>query len=573
MLRSLAVGLLFPLLFGSASAGEFQYKQRLLGDLVKQVPGILRTFDAKTGRFGSGIWICRDQQEMYPLAVAYATAGPGNKYYEDPKLLAVIAKAGDALIDDMDAHGQWVFRKKDGSTWGMTRMCWTYSRWIRTFALVGGDFPPAARERWTKALTLGYSEIAKHDVNHLHNIPTHQAMGLYVAGKALGRPEWCRQAAEFMPRIVAAQAEGGYWAEGQGPVVLYNFVYLEALAIYRAASGDRRVLDALERGTRFHARFTYPSGQCVETIDQRNPYHDRPEAGNVAFTFTPEGRAYLAQQWKRLGRLLDADSNAALIQYGEEGPMPEPSAGGDETFVLREGGVDRAATLRRGPWFVCLSAYTAPLSTSRWHQDRQNVVSIWHERTGLIVGGGNTKLQPAWSSITVGDESLLRHRPGDTQPTFLPSGKLFHVPSAATLSMEPRPGLQLKVGPEQCAIRVEVQDPRRLVYEVERQGQSDLPATAHLTLLPRLGKPLVTGTGRSLKLDAQPVHLGPAELGGVVRHAGFAIRLPAAASVCWPALPHNPYRADGHAELSEGRISIGLPLVAKQAQRVVIEVE
>ena len=134
MTRAGAIGFLLLLLCAPGQAGELTYKDRLLSDLVKQVPSILRTFDAKTGRFGSGIWTCNDQQQMYPLAVAYATAGPGNKYYRDGKLLEVIAKAGDALIDDMDERGQWVFRKKDGSTWGMTRMCWTYSRWISGFS-------------------------------------------------------------------------------------------------------------------------------------------------------------------------------------------------------------------------------------------------------------------------------------------------------------------------------------------------------------------------------------------------------------------------------------------------------
>jgi len=37
---------------------------------------------------------------------------------------------------------------------------------------------------------------------------------------------------------------------------------------------------------------------------------------------------------------------------------------------------------------------------------------------GLILGGGNTKLQPAWSSFTLGDITILSHRP-DTQPTSL----------------------------------------------------------------------------------------------------------------------------------------------------------
>ena len=106
-------------------------------------------------------------------------------------------KAGDALIADMDASGQWEFRKKDGSTWGPIWMPWTYSRWVRTFALIRDDMPPERRDAWTKALTLGYTGIARSALGHVHNIPAHHAMGLYAAGQALDRPEWCRQAASF----------------------------------------------------------------------------------------------------------------------------------------------------------------------------------------------------------------------------------------------------------------------------------------------------------------------------------------------------------------------------------------
>ena len=108
----------------SVTAG-LKYKDQLLTELVKQVPQILATYDPETGRFGEGLWLCGDQQQMYPLAAAYASKSTGNRYYKDKHLLEVIMKAGDALIDDMDERGQCEFRKKDGSTWGKIWMPWT----------------------------------------------------------------------------------------------------------------------------------------------------------------------------------------------------------------------------------------------------------------------------------------------------------------------------------------------------------------------------------------------------------------------------------------------------------------
>ena len=562
------------LLGGLTNAADLNYKDRLLGELVAEVPGILESFDPETGTFGSGIWICRDQQSMYPLAVAYATPGEGNRYYKDSKLLEIIVKSGDPLIENMDERGQWIFEKKDGSTWGMIWMPWTYSRWIRTFGLISDEMPPENRDAWREALLLGFSGISKSCLGQVHNIPAHHAMGLYAAGKTLNRPEWCRQAAEFMIRVAGGQAEGGYWSEGGGPVVLYDFVYVDALGTYYAMSGDDRILPSLEKAATFHRHFTYPGGQNVETVDQRNPYHDTVAAGNVGFSFSPIGRAYLDNQWARLPDGVDADRIASLLLYGEEGPMAEtPSGQAGQVFLLDEGGIDRAATMRQGPWFVCLSAYTVPISKSRWIQDRQNFASIYHQKTGLILGGGNTKLQPAWSNFTVGDVTLLSHTAGDTSPDFLPKGDLCHVPSKAQLVCEPDLGLDLTYGRETCRIRVCPRDDRTLQYVISTTGESGLPVAAHLTLIPKMGSPLETGGGVKLTVGESPIVLSAVELGGRLDHAGYRLKLPSSASLKWPVLPHNPYRKDGAAVPSEGRIEVGIPFDnGNREHRVVLEI-
>ncbi len=550
------------LVAGPAAGAELSFKDALAGGLARQVPDLLRTFDADTGRFGKGIWISTDQNRMYPLAVAYACKRGDKRYYKDATLLNVLVKAGDALIEDADEKGQWVFRKKDGSTWGKIWMPWTYSRWVRSYELIRDDMPPDRREAWARALVLGYTGISKTQLGHVHNIPAHHAMGLYVAGKVLDRPEWCEQAADFLIKVAGKQAEGGYWSENIGPVVGYNFVYMDALGTYYAMSGDKRVLPALEKGARFHYHFRYPNGERVETIDERNPYHKGIDTGNVGFTFTPIGRAYLSEQWARYGKdKLPADLIASLLLYGQEGhvaqtPPPEPR----EMFVLTEDGTGRAATIRSGPWFVCLSAYTAPIHKSRWIQDRQNLVSIYHDQTGVILGGGNTKLQPAWSNFTVGDMTLLQHKKGDANPDFIPKGELYHVPSAAKLVREPDPGLDLTYGPSACRVRVCPRDDRTLACVVEATTESDLPVAAHLTLIPHLGGQLETAAGQKAVLGEAAVDWSADQVGGKVTHAGYRLHLPASATLHWPARRHNPYRKDGRSTPAEDRIEIRIPL-------------
>jgi len=594
MFRAIVFAAAAQVLGTVSQAAEWKYKDRLLAELARQVPEILKTYDAKTGRFGSGIWICRDQHAIYPLAVAYATAGAGNRHHKDARLLEVIMRGGDALIDDMDQAGQWMFRKKDGSTWGKIWMPWTYSRWIRTYGLIRDDMPPDRRDRWRKALELGYTGISTKALDRLHNIPAHHAMGLYAAGKYLDRPGWCKQATEFLARIAASQSPAGYWAEGGGPVVRYNYVYVEALGVYYAMSGDRQVLPALERAAGFHYHFTYPDGRDVETIDQRNPYHHTVAMGNVGLTLTSLGRAHLQRQWAQPDARLDADLVASLLQHGEEGNVAEtPGEGRPSLFALTEEGVDRALVVHRGPWMLCLSAFTTPVSRSRWHQDRQNFVSIFHKKTGLILGGGNTKLQPAWSNFTVGDVSLLSHRSGDTNPNFLPRGELYHVPSSAKILREPEPRLELTYGrvegdspvrvnaksgtvphgAELCTIRIRIADDDTLVYAMQSTVRSGLPVAAHLALLPRLGQVLETAAGHKAKLGSDPIELSGDRLGGWIAYAGCRLRVPASASLHWPRPAHNPYTKDGRSELDEARIEIRIPLDAQRAsEEVTLEI-
>src|SRR2546430_1423097 len=216
-------------------AEDWHFKRQLLPILAEKVPAILKSQDEKTGRFGTGVFIVRDQEPIYALAVAWATKGDGNPYYHSDELLTAIIKGGDALIAEQKPNGMWIFRKKDNSEWGDIYMPWTYSRWIRAFALVRNGMPSDARHRWEKALTLGYSGILKTQlVKPIENITAHDAMGLYLAGKTLDHPDWCDTAKSYMKKVVDAQYPDGYWTEHVGPVMTYGFVYVEAVGTYTA---------------------------------------------------------------------------------------------------------------------------------------------------------------------------------------------------------------------------------------------------------------------------------------------------------------------------------------------------
>lgn len=540
----------------AAEPKPLTYKEHFIGALAHKVPEILQSQDPKTGRFGKGIWIVNDQHPIFPLAVAWATQSQDNPYYHDAKILKAIMAGGDALIDDQAPNGQWEFRKKDGSTWGPIYQPWTYSRWIRAYALVRDAMPPDRRKRWDDALTLGFTGIAKTQLTRPVNIPAHLAMALYIAGQLFDKPEWCAEAKAFLARVVAAQDPGGFWTEHYGPVVGYNSVYVDALGIYYSVSKDKTVLPALERAAKFHAAFTYPNGIKVETVDERNPYGGGFGIGNVGFTFTAEGRGLIAEQMAR-GKDVDADTLASFIINGEEGPaLPTAAGARDRTWVSDD---DKSMIRRKGDWFICISAYCCPVYEKRWIQDRQNFVSIYNDRVGLIIGGGNTKLQPLWSNFTVGDVSLLRHTPGDTAPKFTPPPGIVHVPSAAALEKADPPGLLLDYDGERCEIVAEPVNDKTLTVRLKATTRTSQPVAAHITLIPHTGHPFTSEHGAERLLNNEPFTLTSKELGAWIGHAGWKLSLPEGSTVTWPVEPHNPYTKDGASTPAAGRIVVTIP--------------
>jgi len=533
---------------------------RLREDLFAAIPPILSS-QREDGRFGTEPWICQDQNVLLSLAAAWSLEG--SPFFHSQEVLEAIARGGEALVGAQDEEGMWTFRKKDDSTWGQIHMPWTYSRWVRAYRLVREAMPESPRRRWEEGLLKGYEGIARTALERIHNIPTHHAMGLYCAGQVFGRREWEQQAREFLGRVVAAQSEHGWWSEHYGPVVGYNFVYSDALGIYYAMSGDEKVLEALERAARFHARYVYPDGSLVETVDERNPYHRGVQLGNVGFTHTAAGRGFLRQQHDlhlEAGGRFDADYAAHLLLYGGEGPSEETAAG-RQLYQYTMG--DQALIARQRPWFISLSAYACPPLPDRWRQDRQNFVSVFHDGTGLIVGGGNTKLQPLWSTFTVGDIGALRHVPGDEDPDFQPKGLLFHLPERAILKTEGNSlGLELRYGEEDCRISVIPENDTELRLEYAATARSGLPVEAHVPLIPRLDQPLCLASGEQVRLGEEPREWS----GTGLAHAGWRLQLPDGARLVWPVLPHNPYRKGGEATVEEALLVVVLPFCGQVSQ-------
>ncbi|MDA0840124.1 MAG: hypothetical protein O3B01_18150 [Planctomycetota bacterium] len=539
----------------------WNFEPELLESLDNGVVGILGS-QKPNGQFGTEPWICNDQNDLFPLAVAWSLEESAHHYSD--RVLEAILLGGDALIEDADDNAMWTFRKKDHSTWGQIHQPWTYSRWIRAYYLTRDAFAPDDRERWDNFLQFAFTRIAEENLARLHNIPAHHAMALYFAGKLFNREEWLSQSREFLHRVVDSQTPDGWWAEHAGPVVMYNFVYVESLGTYYSISKDEYVLPSLERAATYHSNFVYPDGSMVETIDGRNSWHAGVRVGNPGLTHTAKGRGFLKQQHAHQiagGKNFSADYAASILFHGAEGELaPTPSGLIEHTYRMS----DDALVVRQGPWFYVLSAYCAPIPTNRWGQDRQNFVSVFHDKIGLIVGGGNTKLQPMWSTFTVGETSLLSHTPGDHSPDFVPEIPLFYVPTEGRLAPDVS-HVSFNYGEEVCSVSVEIESDTELNLIFEATTNSGMPVEAHITLIPHQAQTLSGSSAADISLTEEQANHEVTWM----EHAGWRLELPEGASFLWPTYPHNPYRKGGEAFLDEALISVRIPFSKENARQIV----
>ena len=531
----------------------------LLKSLTHAVPGYLETFHAETGKFGTEPWICSDQNLVFPLAAAWAIEDGDNPWYRGEDLLHAIAKGGEALADEADEDGKWTFRKKDNSTWGQIHMPWTYSRWVRAYHLVREALPDASREKWERGLLLGFKGIRTYMDGGVHNIPTHHAMGLYIAGVCFENEEWKDAAATFMAKAAAKQDPTGFWSEHFGPVVGYNKVYVDAMGIYYHFSRDPMVLDVLRKSAKFHANVLWPDGSSVSAIDERQIYHGGPDVGNVGFSWTPEGRGFLLKQVAAYSgggeALVNADYAAAVLLYGGAGEAAAPASDRDEGSVVL-GGND-ALIRRQKPWQWAFSGYACKPSDSRWIQDRQNLVDIYHDELGLVAGGGNTKLQPYWSTFTLGDPGLLKHEDGDESPDFTPGIDLLWTPGEAVIGNEAATAaMALKYGEAECGVSAKPNADGTMTVTYE--GPAGKRVEAHMPLLNRAAS-LRTAAGNVVELGEEDMVLPSEEIGGCVVFGGLKVTVPEGASLRWPAKQHNPYKKDGSSSLDNAKLVLVMP--------------
>jgi hypothetical protein len=542
----------------------------------RNIEGEFHKFDPLTGRFMEGEgWANTNQDIMLCIAVLYLNDFPGNRLYGNAEALEMIGRAGDALRDFQYPDGKVEFVKVDGSKWGAIYMPWSMYHWLETYRLLASQFDEGRRERWREGLQLAYEGInremqesldSRSETHHVvHNIPTWNAMALNRAASVLGPEEW-RHTAEIMIGLTLdVQHEDGYWPEHHGPTTLYNLIYVHALGLYHRHGGSIDVIPALDKALRFHEVFTYPDGSWVETVDGRTKYSTNAfSAGLVGLALLPRGEAYvrsMIKQAMKWGTNWTTAHLADLLQHWNVKPdlASEAATLFDQDVVEEQ--LARAIVVKKQGWYICLSGFAAKQVDSRWGQDRQSFIGVWHEKTRLIVGGGNSKNQPEWSTFEL--------KAAD--------GSHAYIPYEGTVHADKRE-IELKYGPRALQVMLDPIDQEHIALVFESDITAEEQGVVHLPLQLRLDTALTHScSNKSVEAETIPVTKESLQLQageGIhqLTHGHWQIELEGAFSLDWPSYPFNPYAQDGAADISEAVAILSIPLSAGHARQVIIKI-
>ena len=522
------------------------------------------------------------------VAVLYAKQDAANHQYHDPQMLALALRIGDLLAGESERGAFQARLNSDRDTY----------MWLDAYRILDLHLGEKRRARWLRELERNITGLAADSAERsgfpgfqspfIGTSPNHLSLWastVYLAGRVFSNREWVEIGTRVMRRFsTEEQSPDGFWGEHESslPTPGYDYTSYTGVALYYEHSHDPAALQALRRGLDFHKYFTYPDGTLPGVLDDRNRYtvvagwnvpgfkewseDNPPPAGNdesaskgqFGFTNFPDGRRYAEfltsffrageVAYEDLGRLAQ---DALYYHPGPKDAMPQ-----DEPSYLRRLGVP-AAIRKTGPWVICLSGLISTQAVNnQYYLDRQGNLEIFHEKTGLIITGANSKRQP---ELAMFSEKLL--------------GQVFHMPISSRLQMgeeQDRLSLAYNTFFSDLYVSKPSSSALRFHFSITGHGRPAENPLLTLQLCLKRGETLETGTGRKILLGRDRLELGPEDLHGSIRHHGWTIKCDPTARLEWPVYPYDPYTDALEKSLDHavGALSVPLRLNARPGHSV-----
>jgi len=503
------------------------------------------------------------QYSFYIMAYALKKL-PGSAWHGSAQLKAALIRALEQYYNFIDDDGRFEFYGAAGFKWGKCLAGgWPLSCWQETLKLMEPDLPPDLflrhREKILKIIAIHFDEINKKiaagqapSKTYVHNLLVWDALMLYRAGVLWRNETWKSLGTDVLRKAVQAQHEDGWWSEG-GPIVGYNLVTATAISLYCEWSGDKDALAAMEKAAKYHDTFAYPDGAGIETIDGRARYH--PGISTYippSFSRFPEGRAYLERALRTLSKeqAFDVPNIQGFSFFGfiYEHLTDIALTDGVKNATVRIMPALHSAVARPDGWCCALCGYENRTHQGGFHLERQNLLSVWQEKTGLIVGGGHSNFQPEFSCFNVIDRK---------------NGSLYYLHANPKIQATERElTLTLSYGGLPVTISVRLTDDRHAVIRYgiasfTNDVFSKNAVRANLILAGRPGMPIRCEKSNA-NLDKKSLLWTEEDFGKGIEHNGWRLRIPQrkfeSVAVKWPFYPYNSYRTDRKSELKTAAI-------------------
>ena len=253
-------------------------KKIYLEKIIQQIPRLLSlenrdSSSSTVGCFDRSYWAWKFtdfpnatlQRGVYVLSALYTNDFPHNIYYQNDQIKKCIKTGCDYWVKIQHANGSFDQAFPNEHSVGAT--AFTLLCLIKTYLICQAEFTPSEQKKMQRSFKKAATFLAKNQEQHgfISNHLAGVALALQLSSKVLADNNLHDRAQE-----IKSQSPEGWFKEYEGPDPGYETLGLSYLAQYYQASGNERLLSALEKALIFLSYSVAPDGSWGGHYGSRN---------------------------------------------------------------------------------------------------------------------------------------------------------------------------------------------------------------------------------------------------------------------------------------------------------------
>jgi hypothetical protein len=244
-----------------------------------------------------------------------------------------------------------------------------------------------------------------------------------IAGRFFKHPRWLQIVSQATDRALKRQDVEGFFPDhrgpdDRGPSSAYHMYTLTTIYLFLLENPESKIADRMVRAVDWHFKIFYPCLHCIPTFDERERYsNDKEIHVSPLFPFSPVGRRLIGELIQKqhtfpdyeLARILFFKKEMERLNPGFlktlEKSKDWPLRSSRSRYVSRN---KKQAVIHQQPWTLSFQTYRTPKLAPNhlWHRELQEHLEVYHEKCGIIFGGGNSLAQPEFSNLVTTQSHL-----------------------------------------------------------------------------------------------------------------------------------------------------------------------